>query len=83
MVGLSLTIFGVAIAVVEGVLIRYLIPGLGERRVMLYGFLFNIGIFTVFGLITSGFWALALAPISALGAVVVPTWLGQKWANSD
>ena len=85
MVGLSLTIFGVAIAVVEGVLIRYLIPGLGERRVMLYGFLFNIGIFTVLGLITSGFWALALAPISALGAVVVPTMRGliSKQAGDD
>lgn len=41
MVGLSLGLFGIAIAFVQGVLIRVVIPRLGETNAILYGFVFN------------------------------------------
>ena len=72
MVGVSLASFGISIAIVEGILIRYLLPRFGERRTVVIGFLFNFAIFIILGFITSGFWALLLTPISALGSIVIP-----------
>ncbi|MGB0797832.1 MAG: MFS transporter [Planktomarina sp.] len=76
MVGFSLAAFGISIAVVEGYLIRIILPWLGERKTLIYGFMFNIVIFSVLGFITSGMWTLMLTPITALGAIVVPTMRG-------
>ena len=61
---------------VEGILIRHILPWLGEQRTIELGLMFNIGIFIVLGLLTSGFWALLLAPISALGSLVIPAMRG-------
>ena len=72
MIGISLASFGFSVAVVEGILIRYILYWLGERRTVVIGFLFNIFIFILLGFITSGFWALLLTPISALGSIVTP-----------
>ena len=76
MLGVSLASFGISVAVVEGILIRRILPWLGERRTIVLGFIFRIGIFVVLGFLTSGFWALLLAPISALGSVVIPAMRG-------
>ena len=79
MLGVSLASFGILVAVVEGILIRRILPWLGERRTIVLGFIFRIGIFVVLGFLTSGFWAfwaLLLAPISALGSVVIPAMHG-------
>ena len=76
MVGMSLASFGISVAVVEGILIRHILPWLGEQRTIELGLMFNIGIFIVLGLLTSGFWALLLAPISALGSLVIPAMRG-------
>ena len=76
MLGVSLASFGISVAVVEGILIRRILPWLGERRTIVFGFIFSIGIFVVLGFLTSGFWALLLAPISALGSVVIPAMRG-------
>ena len=76
MLGVSLASFGISVAVVEGILIRHILPWLGERRTIVLGFIFSIGIFVVLGFLTSGFWALLLAPISALGSVVIPAMRG-------
>ena len=76
MLGVSLASFGISVAVVEGILIRRILPWLGERRAIVLGFIFSIGIFVVLGFLTSGFWALLLAPISALGSVVIPAMRG-------
>ena len=76
MLGVSLASFGISVAVVEGILIRRILPWLGERRTIVLGFIFSIGIFVVLGFLTSGFWALLLAPISALGSVVIPAMHG-------
>ncbi len=76
MLGVCLASFGISVAVVEGILIRRILPWLGERRTIVLGFIFSIGIFVVLGFLTSGFWALLLAPISALGSVVIPAMRG-------
>ena len=76
MVSISLASFGISVAVVEGILIRHILPWLGERRTIEFCPVFNIGIFIVLGLLTSGFWALLLAPISALGSLVIPAMRG-------
>lgn len=85
MIGVSLAAFGISIAVVEGFLIRLILPWLGERKTLIYGFMFNILIFCVLGFIASGFWTLLLTPITALGAIVVPTMRGviAKKAAAD
>ena len=76
MVSISLASFGISVAVVEGILIRHILPWLGERRTIELCPVFNIGILIVLGLLTSGFWALLLAPISALGSLVIPAMRG-------
>lgn len=85
MVGLSLGLFGVAIAIVQGVLIRIVIPRLGETNAILYGFVFNFCAFIALGLVTSGTLALILIPMTALGAVVTPALQGSmsKIAGAD
>jgi DHA1 family tetracycline resistance protein-like MFS transporter len=76
MVGLSLASFGISVAIVEGLLIRRILPWLGERRTIIIGFMFNIAMFAALGFLTSGFWALIIAPFSALGSIVVPAMRG-------
>ena len=76
MIGLSLASFGISIAVVQGVFIRHIIPKLGERDTIVFGLIFNISVFLILGFITSAFWAFLLAPVSALGAIVIPAMRG-------
>ncbi|MGR3434092.1 MAG: TCR/Tet family MFS transporter [Shimia sp.] len=76
LVGYSLGGFGVSMALVQGVLIRYLLPLLGERTIILWGFCFNSVMFVILAFLTSGWIALLLTPITALGAVVTPALQG-------
>ncbi|PRY92946.1 DHA1 family tetracycline resistance protein-like MFS transporter [Hasllibacter halocynthiae] len=75
-VGLSLTLFGVSLAVVQGGLIRVALCHLGERGTVLWGLVFNAGIFAVLGVLGVGWIALALTPVTGLGAVVTPALQG-------
>ena len=77
MVGLSLGAFGISMAIVQGVIIRWIIPRYGERNTIIYGMVFNIGIFIVLTMITSGTITLLLTPITAFGAVVTPALQGM------
>ncbi|WP_224824824.1 TCR/Tet family MFS transporter [Cognatishimia sp. MH4019] len=77
MVGLSLASFGVSMAIVQGGIIRWIIPRFGDRNTVIYGFLFNFFAFTVLMLLSSGWVALAFTPITALGAVVTPAVQGM------
>lgn len=85
MVGLSLGLFGVAIAVVQGGLIRWIIPTFGEKPTILYGFIFNFCAFIALATVTSGPVALILTPLTALGAVVTPALQGlmSRAAGAD
>lgn len=72
MIGISLGAFGMAIAVVQGGLIRLILRRLGERGTVIYGLAFNFFAFIVLSSVTSGSVALMFIPLTALGAVVMP-----------
>lgn len=76
MVGASLALFGVGIAIVQGALIRPMIRRFGERTTIVYGITFNFLAFIVLTMITTGWVALAFTPLTALGAVVTPALQG-------
>jgi len=77
MVGMSLALFGIAIALVQGGLIRVILARLGNRGTIVFGFVFNMFAFVVLALVANPWVALAFTPISALGAVVTPTLQGM------
>jgi MFS transporter, DHA1 family, tetracycline resistance protein len=77
MTGLSLASFGVSIALVQGWLIRIVLPRWGEARTVLAGIAFNACAFLAIGTVTSGTLALFLTPLTALGAVVTPALQGM------
>lgn len=72
MIGLSLAAFGIAMAIVQGGLIRYILRWLGDRGTILYGLAFNFFAFIILAFVESGFLAIIFIPITALGAVVTP-----------
>lgn len=71
-VGLSLASFGVSIALVQGVLIRWIIPKLGEAKTIVFGLVFNLAGFVFLAVNEWGLLALLFTPITALGAIVNP-----------
>ena len=77
MVGLSLALFGISIAVVQGVLIRRIMDWLGETRTIVYGLAFNFLAFLAMAIVTNGTLALILTPLTAFGSVVVPALQGM------
>ena len=76
MVGASLALFGIGIAIVQGALIRPALRRFGERGTIIYGIGFNFSAFLVLTMITNGWVALAFIPLTALGAVVTPALQG-------
>jgi len=76
MIGMSLGVFGVSIAVAQGLLIRPIISALGERNTVIIGLTISIGCFAALGLITNGWVALILTPLSALGSIAQPALQG-------
>ncbi|WP_390915258.1 MFS transporter [Pseudosulfitobacter sp. SM2401] len=75
-IGLSLGLFGVTIALVQGLLIRPFIRVLGERGTVIYGFGFDLMAFLALAFVTSGTLALILTPLAALAGVVTPALQG-------
>ncbi|SLN45334.1 TCR/Tet family MFS transporter [Pseudooctadecabacter jejudonensis] len=76
MVGGSLAMFGIGMALVQGVLIRPVLRRFGERGTIIYGITFNFVAFLALTLLTNGWIALAFTPLTALGAVVTPALQG-------
>lgn len=76
MIGISLASFGIAMAAVQGGLIRIILRVLGNRGTVLYGIVFNACAFAALALVSSGTLALILTPLTALGAVVTPALQG-------
>ncbi|MCF6445597.1 TCR/Tet family MFS transporter [Nereida sp. MMG025] len=85
MVGLSLASFGISMVIVQGFLIRIVLPRFGEVKTILYGFTFNFFAFIVLTLVDNGWIVLAFTPITAFGAVVTPALQGlmSKAAGDD
>lgn len=76
-VGISLMLVGISMALVQGGVIRPALKYLREGQLIITGLIFAACAFALVSMITSGVVALVLIPISALGAVVVPTLQGQ------
>ena len=77
MIGLSLGAFGVAMALVQGGLIRIFLKRLGDRGTVIYGIVFNFAAFIVLAFLESGTLAMLFIPVTALGAVVTPALQGM------
>ncbi len=77
MIGLSLAAFGIAMAAVQGGLIRPILRLLGDRGTVLYGLGFNAAAFLALALVRDGTLAMVLTPLTALGAVVTPALQGM------
>ena len=75
-IGLSLGLFGIMMAVVQGFLIRPAIKFLGERGTIIYGLFFDIIAFGFLSLLTSGTVALFFIPVAALAGIVSPALQG-------
>lgn len=76
MIGLSLTVYGISMAVVQGGLIRLVLPRLGETRTVYWGLMLNVTCLICYGLASEAWMVWALIPISAMGAVVAPAMQG-------
>ncbi len=72
MIGVSLAVYGISIAVTQAVLIRWVIAKLGETRTVFFGLIYNACTLTIMGFISEGWLLLAFTPFSAFGAVVAP-----------
>jgi len=71
-VGLSLALYGVSFAIVQGGLVGPVTRALGRRRAMLLGIAAGLVSLSVLSLVGQGWMALALIPLSALGGFVIP-----------
>ena len=69
MIGISLALYGLSMAVIQGGLIRVLVSRLGEARTAVLGLVAGIIGFLILGTIKSGTIALFLTPLSAFRAV--------------
>ena len=71
-IGLSLAIVGVSFALVQGWLIRHVIPRLGEVGTAFWGFVVGVAGLVLFGIATEGWMVYAIIPFTGLGALITP-----------
>ncbi len=83
MIGLSLGIFGVGIAVVQGLLMRPILNRIGERNAVILGLTIDVAAFVALGFVTNGWVALALTPLTALGSIAGPALQGIMSRSVD
>lgn len=76
MIGVSLAVFGIGIAVVQGLLIRPIIRRIGERKAVILGLSIDVAAFIALGFVTQGWIALAMTPLTALGSIAGPALQG-------
>jgi DHA1 family tetracycline resistance protein-like MFS transporter len=76
MIGLSLGVFGIGIAVVQGLLMRPILRKIGERNAVIFGLSIDVLAFVALGFVTNGWIALALTPLTALGSIAGPALQG-------
>ena len=73
MVGLSLAAVGLSAAIVQGGLVRVIIPRLGERRAVALGLMSGLGGFVIYGLATEGWMMFAGIAVAALSGLAYPS----------
>lgn len=76
MIGASLAVYGLSMAITQGVLIRWIIARLGESRTVWFGLIYNAITLSIIAFISEGWLLLAMTPLAALGAVVAPALTG-------
>ena len=77
MVGLSLAIFGLCMALVQGGLIRVIIPRIGEWNTARAGLALNAIVLLITAMISSQLFLFILMPFMALGVIVSPALQGM------
>ncbi len=84
-VGFSLAIYGVSMAVVQGGLIRPVLARLGEARAVYFGLILNTACLVAYGVAGQPWMIWVLIPISACGALVAPAMQGvmSRAAGAD
>lgn len=75
-IGLSLAVVGVMGVLVQGVLVRNVVPWLGEHRTILCGLVLSGFTQLLFGLAPAGWMIYALIPIGTLGSLAEPAMQG-------
>ncbi|MBT3700744.1 MAG: TCR/Tet family MFS transporter [Alphaproteobacteria bacterium] len=85
MVGVSLGVFGFSMVVVQGGLIRIIVPRFGEHKTVILGYSITILAFTIYALAWEGWQVFALGPLTALGIIGGPALQGimSRVANKD
>ncbi|MEZ4869832.1 MAG: TCR/Tet family MFS transporter [Caldilineaceae bacterium] len=72
-VGLSLAVVGLSAMIVQGGLIRAIIPRLGERRSLIFGLSISVISFTLYGLAYEGWMMYVIPFLGALGSLAQPS----------
>ena len=76
-IGISLAVFGLCMAIAQATLVAPMIRRLGERRTAAVGMVVEVTTYGFYGVVNSGFWALAFTPLTALGGVTGPALQGM------
>jgi DHA1 family tetracycline resistance protein-like MFS transporter len=72
MVGASLAFIGLSIAIVQGGLIRIIVPKLGQKKSVYLGFLFSLIGYILFAFANQGWMMFAFMVPFALGGIAMP-----------
>jgi DHA1 family tetracycline resistance protein-like MFS transporter len=75
-VGLSLGLFGITMALIQGGLIRPILKALGERGTVITGHIFSIASLILIAVVTSSTWVLLLTPLASMGGIIPPALQG-------
>ncbi len=75
-IGLSLALFGIMLAIVQGGLMPKVLKILGERGAVIYGHGFDVAAFLALAFVTSGTIALILVPLASLAGGITPALQG-------
>ena len=76
MVGVSLAIFGLAMALTQALLVGPTVQRFGARGAVLIGMGVDLVAFAAYGVMTSGTLALIFTPVAAVGGLVMPALQG-------
>ena len=76
LIGLSLAVYGLSLAVAQGTLVGPAIRTFGEARTVLLGLIIQTASLVILGIIASGNLLLMLIPVTAIGAIGLPALQG-------
>lgn len=71
-VGISLMCVGIGAAIVQGGLARRIIPAIGERNALVWGFLIGAGAYAAYALVPQGWMIYAVIAAASIGGVCGP-----------